>query len=108
MPALVRPNGLAVDPRDAFYVALALAQTQQGEDGCAFVRLQDVHSVTSTRGGRVHVPPNRCRRRRRYPLLPINSGGGVCSGQNRGSLGGHRGSTDALTANHMMQCIAKG
>jgi len=35
------------------YVALALAQTQQGKDSCLFVRLQDIHSMTSTREGRV-------------------------------------------------------
>jgi len=50
---LVRPDGLAVNAGDALNVALALAQTQQGKDGCLLVRLQDVHSMTSTREGRV-------------------------------------------------------
>lgn len=48
--ALVRPDGLAVNARHTGNLMLGLAQTQQGKDGGLFVRLQDVHSVTSPSG----------------------------------------------------------
>lgn len=36
--------------------SMALVQTQAGNDGGAFMRLQDVHFMTSTWGGRVYIP----------------------------------------------------
>ena len=55
--ALVGPDGLAVNPRDALDLALAAPLLQQRGDGGLLVRLQDVHSLPPLPGRSVNVLP---------------------------------------------------